>query len=476
LAFSSPLFLFLFLPAVLAIHFVLPRGARNAWLLLASLVFYAWGEPKFVPVMLASILANYGLGLLVDRQRGRPAGPWVLALAITLNVSLLVAYKYVAFLAHTLGWMSMRFGAGPIEAPPVALPIGISFITFHALSYLIDVHRGESPARKNPFDVALYIALFPKLVAGPIVRYAHLAPQLTRRTITLDDFALGVRRFVIGLGKKVLIANRLAVPADAIFAVPPDQLTLGLSWLGAVCYTLQIYCDFSGYSDMAIGLGRMLGFRFLENFDHPYVASSLREFWQRWHISLSTWFRDYLYVPLGGGRRSPARVYFNLVTVFALCGLWHGARWSFMVWGLFHGSFLVIERLGFRERLESWPAPLRHVYVLLVVAVGWVLFRADSLAGALWFLVALAGGGHGTNLAYHPSLYLDAALVLALAAGAAASLPILPLLARWRERHANAALGWAVDLAGTAALALLLLTSCMALAAGTYNPFIYYRF
>ena len=476
MVFSAPTFLFLFLPAVLAIHFLLPRRARNLWLLLASLAFYAWGQPRFVPVLLASIVANFGFGLWLDHLRGQRAAAWVLAVAVSANVGLLVAYKYANFLADTLSRASGSIGLGTIELPPIALPIGISFITFHALSYVIDVYRGKSPPQRNLLDIALYISLFPQLVAGPIVRYAHLAPQILERATTRSGFALGVRRFIIGLGKKVLIANRLALPADAIFAIPGDQLTLGLSWLAVVCYTLQIYFDFSGYSDMAIGLGRMFGFHFLENFDYPYISSSLREFWQRWHISLSTWFRDYLYIPLGGSRRGPARVYFNLVTVFALCGLWHGARWSFVAWGLFHGSFLVIERLGFENVLRRRWAPVRHVYLLLVVIVGWVFFRADSLSAALAFLGAMAGGGHGTNVEYHPSLYVDAVLLLAVCAGVVGSMPLLPWLSVWSQRRTAASVQWAAELGGALVLVVLLLAACMALAAGTYNPFIYYRF
>jgi alginate O-acetyltransferase complex protein AlgI len=475
MVFSSPIFLFLFLPAVLAIHFALPRGARNSWLLLASLAFYAWGEPTFIPALLASILANFALGLLIDRWRGRRAGSWILAIAVTSNVGLLAVYKYANFLADTVSSVSRYLGAGAFALHPIALPIGISFVSFHALSYVIDIYRGKSPAQRNPLTVALYIVLFPQLVAGPIVRYAHLAPQIAARKITVGDFAIGVRRFIIGLGKKVLIANRLAVPADAIFGLPAHQLTLGLSWLGVISYSLQIYFDFSGYSDMAIGLGRMFGFHFLENFDYPYISRSIREFWQRWHISLSTWFRDYLYIPMGGGRRAPARVYFNLVTVFALCGLWHGARWTFVAWGLFHGSFLVLERLGFQKVLDGWWAPARHVYVLLVLAVGWVLFRAESLSGAGAILGAMSGFGHGTNVEYHPYLYLDTALALALAVGVVGSMPVLPLLSRW-ERSIYPPLGLAAEMGDVALLALVLLASCMALSAGTYNPFIYYRF
>ena len=475
MVFTSPIFLFLFLPSVLAVHFTLRRRGRNVWLLLASLVFYAWGEPDFLPVMLVSIVANFVFGIFIDRAPRRVARH-ILAVAVTANVGLLVMYKYANFLVHSANPLLIRMVGRSITLRPIALPIGISFITFHALSYVIDVYRRERRAQTNPLDLALYIALFPQLVAGPILRYAYLAPQIADRTITVGDFAVGVRRFIVGFGKKVLIANRLAVPADAIFGLSPEHLNVRLSWLAVTCYMLQIYFDFSGYSDMAIGLGRMFGFRFIENFDYPHVSTSVREFWQRWHISLSTWFRDYLYIPLGGSRGSAARTYFNLVTVFTLCGLWHGARWTFVVWGLYHGMFLVLERVGFSKVLERWWAPFRHAYLLLAVAVGWVFFRSDDLSAAVMFLTAMAGGGHGTNVAYHPALYLDSAVMLALIAGAVGSIPVVPQLSTWRARIGYPSLRWAADLASLAALALVLLVSCMALAAGTYNPFIYYRF
>ena len=338
MVFSAPIFLFLFLPIVLALYFVTPSRMRNPLLLGASLVFYGWGEPRFVAVMLASALVNYGFALAIGAGTRRRL---LLSLAITVNLGLLAVYKYsdfaVANVNTLLGWT----GVPLLARPGLILPLGISFFTFHAVSYLMDVYRGRVPAQRNPLDVALYIALFPQLIAGPIVRYATIAPEIARRRTTWDGLVWGIRRFVVGLGKKVLIANTLARPADAVFGLPPSEMSAGLAWLGVACYALQIYFDFSGYSDMAIGLARIFGFPFPENFRYPYVSRSLTEFWRRWHISLSTWFRDYLYVPLGGNRRGPARVYLNLVVVFVFCGLWHGASWTFLVWGLFHGVFLV---------------------------------------------------------------------------------------------------------------------------------------
>ncbi len=382
MVFSSPIFLFLFLPITLGVYFVLPKRARNIWLLAASLVFYGWGEPKFLAVMLASIVCNFLLALWIARLADRRHARLVLALAVTVNIGLLVAFKYTDFIVQSLNAGLGALAVPPLTVPAIALPIGISFFTFHALSYVIDVYRGDARALRNPFDMGLYISLFSQLIAGPIIRYHDIAAQLQERSVTRSLFARGVRRFIVGLGKKVLIANTLAVSADLIFTIPGDQLTMGLAWLGVLCYALQIYFDFSGYSDMAIGLGLMFGFRFLENFNYPYISQSLTEFWRRWHISLSNWFRDYLYIPLGGNRVAPWRVYLNLVIVFFLCGLWHGASWNFVVWGLFHGTFLVIERMGLARRMAEWHQPFRHVYAMLVVLVSWVFFRADSLPAA----------------------------------------------------------------------------------------------
>src|SRR5262245_50332754 len=418
--------------------------------------------------MWARIAFNYGMGMAVSAsgQREAPQGSeakpsrraraggseaqravkkvrvtrakMVLASAIVVNLLVLGFFKYANFFADNVNTLFLALGVNPILVPRVLLPIGISFYTFHAISYVVDVYRGDAIAQKSPVHAALYLLLFPQLIAGPIIRYRDLADQLAKRTVTIDDFAYGVRRFVIGLGKKVLIANVVAAPADAIFAMPLAQLSAGHAWVGLVCYTLQIYFDFSGYSDMAIGLGRMFGFRFPENFRWPYVARSVQEFWRRWHISLSTWFRDYLYVPLGGSRVTPARMYANLVTVFFLCGLWHGASWNFVIWGLWHGAFLVVERLlatnprkhettKLNQRAHESPETFsrfrgfevswRHAYTLAVVMIGWVFFRAETLPGAFAFLKAMAG--------VHPALpapltvrwFLSNDVLLAIAAG-----------------------------------------------------------
>src|SRR2546421_5606045 len=426
--FSSPIFLFLFLPGVLALYFLAPWPARNLVLLVASIFFYAWGERAFTLVMLASIAFNYGFGLLVDRFRGRRHRRLVLGIAIAVNLGLLIVFKYANFIIGNLNPLLAALHLAQIHVGPVHLPIGISFFTFHSLSYVIDIYRGDARVQNNPLDMALYIALFAQLIAGPILRYHDMDGQIRRRRVTLEGFALGVRRFVLGLSKKVLIANTLAITVDKIYALPAAELTAALSWLAVVSYTLQIYFDFSGYSDMAIGLGRMFGFTFGENFNFPYVSRSIKEFWRRWHISLSSWFRDYLYRPLGGNRRGPARTYLNLLIVFFLCGLWHGASWCFVVWGLFHGLFLVLERLRFMRGLEHAWMPVRHLYTLLVVMAGWVLFRSETFPQALAHLRAMAGFGLGNSAMNYAGLYLDQLTMLALLAGVVFSTPVLSWL------------------------------------------------
>ncbi len=481
--FSSPVFLFLFLPILLGAYFSLRPSWRNLILLTASLLFYAWGEGFYLYILLCSILFNYTLGMWLDR----PLWPWLrhaaIALTVSGNLGLLISFKYANFLVDNLNVVLGHFHLAAVQLGPVHLPLGISFFTFHALSYVIDIYRREVRALRNPIDFALYIAFFPQSIAGPIIRYGDVAGQILNRTITLDGFALGIRRFVIGLAKKMLLANTVAATADAIFGLPKEDLTGKLAWLGVLCYTLQIYFDFSGYSDMAIGLARLFGFQFRENFNYPYIASSITEFWRRWHISLSSWFRDYLYIPLGGNRCGRWRTYFNLVLVFFLCGLWHGASWCFLVWGLFHGAFLVLERMGLGALLERVARPLRHAYTLLVVMIGWVFFRAETFSRAGIVLTALAGRAHASNLRVYPELYLTPDLVLALGAGILGAMPIIPSLQSLRQRLLARGPGWfsgswdaLLSSAELAAYLLLLVASATQLAAGTYNPFIYFRF
>lgn len=497
MVFSAPTFLFLFLPVVaIAVHLA-PRPARNAVLLAASLFFYAWGEREYVVLMLASIGFNYAAGRalgapwLRDHRARRRAG---LALAVGANLALIAWFKYAAFLAGAMLDALGLIGVASADAPPAALegihlPIGISFFTFQAISYLVDVARGAVPPQRRFVDLALFIALFPQLIAGPIVRYKDLAAQLADRHLRLPEVAEGVRRFTIGLSKKVLVANPLGVPADAIFALPAVELAPGVAWFGLVCYSLQIYFDFSGYSDMAIGLGRLFGFRLPENFDRPYRARSITDFWRRWHISLSTWFRDYLYVPLGGNRRGPWRTHRNLFVVFLLCGLWHGASWTFVVWGLAHGGLLVFERSRLGRGVADWPEPLARAYCLLGVALAWVFFRCETLADAGRYLASLAGQGGGESAALIVDFASIEALVVAAIALAWATVDLEALSARAR---AAAARGVAVLRLGdatasaratvlaaawpTVGLAALWLLCGMKLASRTYDPFLYFRF
>jgi alginate O-acetyltransferase complex protein AlgI len=510
--FTEPTFLFLFLPILLALYFAtLSRihGTYGNWLLLlGSLVFYAKGGGSFTWLMLASIAFNYWMAIAIaglkpyattEGTPGTASGKlqpgkhfvaqpfraattarWLLAFAIGANLLVLGVFKYANFAADNINSLLTALQIHTVAIPRVLLPIGISFFTFHAISYVVDVYRGDAVAQKSPVHAALYMLLFPQLIAGPIIRYRNIADQLAARRVSLDDFAYGVRRFVIGLAKKVLIANVVAGPADQIFGLPPGAVAPSAAWLGIICYTLQIYFDFSGYSDMALGLGRMFGFRFPENFRWPYVAETIQDFWRRWHISLSAWFRDYLYVPLGGNRTSAARTYGNLVIVFFLCGLWHGASWNFVAWGLFHGCFLVLERLGLADVIKRLWKPIRHAYLLAVVMIGWVFFRADTLPAAVEFLKALGGTRAVTPTPYALQWYLTPELWLALVAGAVGSIPIVPALARWRDGLSGLDAGRdfvpRLSAMGATALVLLLVVSIMQIAARSYNPFIYFRF
>jgi alginate O-acetyltransferase complex protein AlgI len=369
-------------------------------------------------------------------------------------------------------------GLPEIVLAPVHLPIGISFFTFQAMSYIIDIYRGTNPAQRNPVDLALYISLFPQLVAGPIVRYHDIAKQIGNREITAEDFSTGSRRFIAGFAKKMIIANPLGEIADTIFALPASDISPEIAWLGIICYTLQIYFDFSGYSDMAIGLGRMFGFKFLENFNYPYIALSIQEFWRRWHISLSNWFRDYLYIPLGGNRVSNFRVYFNLVTVFVLCGLWHGASWNFLIWGLIHGAFLVIEKLGLGRLLDYAPRFVRHFYVLLVVILAWVFFRVETLPDAVTFLQAMFDLSGNEKMHSDIGVHYNDSVIFAVIIGCLLSTPVLrylsdKLLVKLRRISGMKLILDASTIACYVSVFYLAITY---LAAGTYNPFIYFRF
>lgn len=478
--FNSVLFLFVFLPLVWAAYWLCPKKPRDLVLLLASIVFYVWGGREQVVVLLLSIVLNYLLGWsfsIFDRSR-----KVVFILGITLNLALLVFYKYVTFLVSNLNQLLAWLNLVPITVDNVIAPLGISFFTFHALSYLIDVYQTKAPPQKDPLKLALYLAVFPKILAGPILKYRDAEHQLAGRTVNSQSVAAGIRRFVVGLGKKTLIANPMAAVADKIFAIPGTDLSPDVAWLGIVCFALQIYFDFSGYTDMAVGLGRIFGWEFPENFNFPYISQSVQEFWRRWHISLSTWFRDYLYIPLGGNRCSPAGQYRNLIVVFLLCGLWHGSSWNFILWGLWYGLFLILERLAFGRVLGKAWRPLRHLYALAVIVAGWVLFRADNLTHAFQYLRSLVWLGPPPSGQYYLDLYWDKEVLLTIIIGGIAALPVSPLLKGFISRSEASSRGFPRAVAFgypfvyIVLLGSLFLLSCMAVAGGTFNPFIYFKF
>ncbi len=490
MVFSSKLFLFIFLPTVLVLYYLAPRKLRNTLLLLASLLFYAWGETFFVGLFLLVIAINYVAGLAIGDPVSGNAGSrrrrFALAITIAANLALLAFFKYFNFAVDS--WNAFVAGLDArtliLDDPMrVTLPLGISFFTFHGMSYVIDVYRGDVRRTRNFINFATYSSLFPQLVAGPIVRYVQVAGDLVERKVSIEVFSEGVRRFVLGLGKKVIIANALAGPADQIFALPDERVSTGLAWFAVLCYTLQIYFDFSGYSDMAIGLGKMFGFHFLENFNYPYISKSVQEFWRRWHISLSTWFRDYLYVPLGGNRGGTVRTYLNLMIVFFLCGLWHGASWTFVTWGLYHGVFLVLERSSALAFMDRFWAPVRHVYALSVVFFGWLIFRAETFSQIGVFLRAMFSlklavpGEPPFNEFWNNQIWL------ALALGIIGSTPWAPTAGRWIETRIQRAQGsTATVLAASSQLVItmfvfgILVLSCILLSVQRENPFIYFRF
>lgn len=484
MVFSSLIFLFIFLPVTFICYFSAGVKLRNLILLFASLFFYAWGEAGYVLLMLFSILVNWFTGLLIGRNtNSERRKKLTLGIGIFLNLLPLAYFKYGTFLLTNLNLLVGQAAAPSITIPEIHLPIGISFFTFQAISYLVDIYRKEAVSQKNPINLALYISLFPQLIAGPIVRYHDIARELLERTISLRGFHAGARRFTIGLAKKIFIANNLGAFADHIYNLPVETIPAHLLWLGMLCYTLQIYYDFSAYSDMAIGLGRMFGFHFLENFNYPYIACSIQEFWRRWHISLSSWFRDYLYIPLGGNRKGTARTYFNLLLVFFLCGLWHGASWTFVIWGLYHGFFLIIERGPFSKLLHRFPLAVRYLYTFFVVNIGWIFFRATSLDQALSYLWSLTQFGR-------PS-YLDAELFAAmnvefygmLAAGLLFMFPVTRFVKEKMESfytgcsHTSKVLLQSVyAVACSAALVVIISYGSAQLLSGSHNPFLYFRF
>jgi len=472
--FSSTTFLFLFLPVMLLGYHLVFRGlpnGQNGFLLVGSLLFYAWGEPWFVLVMLGSILLNYALGLWAHARRSRDQSPRPAVIAaLTVNLALLFVFKYLTFTIENLTLLGLQ-----AEIPVIRLPIGISFFTFQALSYVLDVAWGKTQVQRSPLLLGLYISFFPQLIAGPIVKYDDIARQLTHRTVTWDSFSAGTVRFLIGLGKKVFLSNQLALIADRAHEAAGGVLPASLAWLGMLCYTLQIYYDFSGYSDMAIGLGGMFGFRIRENFHYPYFASSVTDFWRRWHISLSSWFRDYVYIPLGGSRTgSTAKTIRNLFVVWTLTGLWHGANWTFVAWGLFYFVLLCLEK--FCGLWAKWPVWLRRPWTFLLVNFGWVLFRADDLTHAGQYFAALFGA-HGWTSAKALLLFRENLPILIFSV--LFMFPFAPLIRDRLSAPENTCpkpLAAAGGVLGGAALACLMLVCLCYLVKGSYNPFIYFNF
>lgn len=467
--FHSPLFLTAFLPLVVLLAWAGGRRGRNWILLGASLLFYAWGEGPMVAVLVLSALVHHQLGLVVGR-RGRRASHWALAAGIAFDLGLLVLFKYSTWLLGETPDLALALRSDGATGPP----IGVSFFTFQALSYLVDVHRGVVQPQRSPFKFALYLSLFPQLIAGPIVRYRDVAQQIDGREVTLVRVADGFRRFATGLGKKVLLAGSLAPVADRAFELAPGELGFGLAWLGLACYSLQIYLDFSGYSDMAIGIGRMVGFEFLENFRHPYSSRSVTEFWRRWHISLSSWFRDYLYIPLGGNRRGRWRTGLNLVAVFLLCGLWHGAAWTFVLWGAWHGVLLVTERVGLARGLMRLPRAVQHAWTLSAVCLAWVPFRCESLSHAGSYFTALIGGGAASS-PWTAERFATFAVVASLLLGVLASVPWVQWVRTALAEMSSLKRGRLLLLADVALFMVLAVSLAEGLG-GTSTPFIYFRF
>ena len=466
MVFSSTIFLCIFLPIVLLGYYICPKKGRNLFLLIASLVFYAWGEPKYVLLMMLSITINYVFGLLMEKNRQNTRRlKLMLVLSVVIDLALLCFFKYTDFVISNI---NAAFDTG-FDLLKLALPIGISFYTFQAMSYTIDVYRGDVKVQRNIIDFGMYISMFPQLIAGPIVRYADVEGQLRERSVTMQDLSEGAMRFIVGLGNMVLLANQIGALWSEIYALGGHSSAL-TAWIGAVAFTFQIYFDFSGYSDMAIGLGRMFGFKFPENFRYPYQSVSITDFWRRWHITLSTWFREYLYIPLGGNRRGLARQALNLFIVWTLTGFWHGAGWNFILWGLYYFVILLLEKLFMLKALDKAPKLLRHIYSLLLIVIGWVIFACDDITVLLPYLGSMFGANGALG---GMDLYwlTTKAVLLVICAIASTELP-KKLMA-----SCTGSLGEKPAFAVKAVPALLLLGLSMVFLIGdSYNPFLYFRF
>lgn len=471
MVFSSVLFLFRFLPIFMLCYFVAPQRIKNFILLLGSLFFYAWGEPVYVVLMLFSTISDYLHGELIERHRGSRKAKVLLVSSILINLLLLGFFKYADFLIRAFN------GAAGTAIPllNLPLPIGISFYTFQTMSYTIDVYRGEARAQKNLLDFGVFVTMFPQLIAGPIVKYRHIADKLHDRRTDVESVSYGLKRFVTGLAKKVLIANNMGALWTEIAAMNYNEMSVAAAWLGVTAYAFQIYFDFSGYSDMAIGLGACLGFSFPENFDYPYISSSITEFWRRWHISLGSWFREYVYIPLGGNRKGLARQLFNILIVWLLTGIWHGAGWNFLFWGLWFAVFLILEKVFWSKALSHLPKLVGHLYACVVVLIGWVFFAVERTDGILEYLRAMTGL-NGAGLYSEQSLYLGSEYIILLMISAIAATPVFSCLIK-RLRALGTGYSIALYRLGEKVFpALLLLLSIAYIVEASYNPFLYFRF
>ena len=470
MVFSSILFITRFLPLVLAIYFIVPKRIRNLVLFLSSILFYAWGEPVYILLMCFTITVDYVFGIIIDKQisAGKKNKAKVsLVAAVAINLLLLGYFKYANFTIDTINSLT---GAG-IAAIKLALPIGISFYTFQSLSYVIDVYRGDTKVQKNILDFGTYVTLFPQLIAGPIVRYRTVAEEMQGRVENRADFARGISRFIFGLGKKVLLANNAGLLWDSVNALTASEMSVGSFWLGILAYTFQIYFDFSGYSDMAIGMGLMFGFHFDENFNYPYIAKSITEFWRRWHISLSTWFKEYVYIPLGGNRAGLAKQIRNIVIVWMLTGFWHGASWNFVAWGLYYGAILIIEKVFLLKIVEKMPKFVRHIYTMFFVIIGWVLFSFDSFKRGAEFIAGMFGlGGYSVINKEFIYLLLNNLVLLVILVIGSTDIP-KKCMERLAAKNNN---GFRV--LGIIGLETILAICVAYLVASTYNPFLYFRF
>ncbi len=466
MVFSSTIFLCVYLPLVLLGYYICPKKGKNLFLLIVSLIFYAWGEPKYVFLMIFSILVNYVFGLLMDKHReNKKRLKLMLVISVIIDLGLLSVFKYTDFIITNINSV---FGAG-FDLLNIALPIGISFYTFQAMSYTIDVYRDNVRVQRNLIDFGMYITMFPQLIAGPIVRYSDVQDQLAERNVTTADFSEGIMRFVVGLGKKVLLANQMGAVWTQIYALGGDISAL-MAWTGAAAYTFQIYFDFSGYSDMAIGLGRMFGFKFPENFRYPYESVSITDFWRRWHITLSTWFKEYLYIPLGGNRRGLARQALNLLIVWTLTGFWHGAGWNFVMWGLYYFAILFIEKLFLLKALDKLPRLFRHAYALLLIVIGWVIFASDDVSVMLPYLGSMFGA-NGALGGMDVYTLLTRAALMVICCVASTELPRRLFVTAAGKMNEKAAF----TVKSILTLALLAL-SVVFLIGDSYNPFLYFRF